>query len=339
MDMTKHKTFRERNLTAIAIVSIAGVLLAIAGSFQLANLPFIAGSSYTARFTESGGLKTGDPVQVAGVTVGKVKSVDLEGNTVKVGFTAKDVDLGTSTTAQIKTGTLLGARFLQLTPLGSRRMDSGSEIPLSRTTAPYNLSHSLSDIAGHTQKIDLEMVAKAMGTFSDTFRQTSDELTASFDGVTALSRVISSRDAALRKLFARAEAVTGTFRERTAQITALIRDGNLILAELVARRQIIERLIIASSALADEVSGLVEDNQAQLRPALSELNKTLTVLNKNRKNISVAIERASVFIGGLGEGVAHGPWFAGHLDLATGPLGQPNLANALPGGADTKGSN
>lgn len=333
MDMTKHKTFRERNLTVLAIVTIAGLFLAIIGSFQLAKLPLVAGDTFYAQFAESGGLKVGDPVQVAGVGVGKVTSIDLKGASVRVGFTAKGVELGEATRGEIKTGTLLGARYLQLTPAGEGRLDDGSEIPLARTRAPYNLSDSLSQVAAHTAKLDLDMVAKAIRTFSDTFRDTSAEIGPALDGVTAMSRTISRRDAALKALFARAEAVTGTFRERTKQISALIRDGNLIMAELIARREAITRLLVNARGLADEVSGLVKDNQAQLRPALAELNKVLRVVNKNSDNIRVAIERVSTFIIGLGEGVAHGPWFVGTIDGAAGPLGSPGLDTVDPGTA------
>jgi len=329
MDMTKHKTFRERNLTVIAVTSMVMLVLTIVGSFRIAEIPFISGNSYTARFAESGGLKVGDPVKVAGVTVGAVKEIELDDASVVVGFTAKNVDLGDETTASIKTGTLLGARYIGLTSAGTGEMSGGSEIPLSRTTAPYNLTDSLSQFAGHTKKLDLESMAAALGTFSDTFRQTADELTPAFEGVTALSRVISSRDRALRTLFARAEDVTGTFRERTRQIKQLIQDGNLILTELIQRRQVIASLISNASGLADQVSGLVTDNRRQLGPVMHQLDDVLAILNKNSDNISVAIRRASVFIGGLGEGVAHGPWFVGHLDLATGPLGLPSVLNGL----------
>ncbi|HSV38484.1 MAG TPA: MlaD family protein, partial [Nocardioidaceae bacterium] len=192
MNLAMHKSFRERNLTTVALVTVVGFILAIIASFQLANLPIISGSRFHAIFAESGGLKLGDPVQVAGVTVGAVKGVELDGAVVDVTFTAKGVELGDQTTAMIKTGTLLGARFLELSPRGDGSLDAGGEIPLERTKAPYNLSDSLTQIAGHTQKLDLDMVAKAMRTFSATFRDTSDELGPALEGVAALSKTINS---------------------------------------------------------------------------------------------------------------------------------------------------
>lgn len=327
--MPMEKTFRERNLTVLATCTLVAMVIAILGTFQLANLPLIAGEKYTAIFSEAGGLKVGDPVEVAGVTVGKVKSLRLDHATVRVGFTVDGVAMGSATTATIKTGTLLGARYLALEPAGSGGLE-GDEIPLARTTAPYNLTDSLSQVAAHTKQLDLEAVGQAMHTFSQTFRDTSDELGPAFAGVTALSRSISKRDSQLRELFRLAESVTGTFRERSDQIAKLIRSGNLILAELSARRAVIARLITSAHSLANEVSAVVTDNRAQLKPALVELNKLLVLLNKNQDNIQVAIRRASAFITGLGEGVAHGPWFTGHLDLAVGPAGLPVDPNSPP---------
>ena len=325
--MAMDKKFRERDLMKIAVFSIVGMLLAIAGSFQLAKLPFISGATYSAQFAELGGLKNGDPVQVAGVQVGKVTDLDLDGSHVTVTFTAKHVDLGKETRASIKTGTLLGARFVALEPDGEGTLASGATIPLSRTTAPYDLSADLTDIAGHTREIDLDSVANAMRTFSATIEQSTDEFGPAFTAVTDIATAVNTRDAALRQLFKRAEHVTGTFQERTKQITQLISDGSKILQELQLRRQVLSRLIRNASAVADQVSGLVRDNRSTLKPALGQLTRLLSVLRTNQDNLQVAIKRAAAFITGLGEGVASGPYFTGHLDLAPGLAG----ASQVPG--------
>jgi phospholipid/cholesterol/gamma-HCH transport system substrate-binding protein len=308
--------FRERNLTSIAIIAVAATLLVILATFRVAETTFIAGPRYTAYFSESGGLKTGDPVQVAGVVVGKVKKMELDGNRVKVEFTAKDVDLGDATSARIKTGSLLGARFVELQPSGTSDLDD--PIPLARTRAPYDLSSELIGIAGQTKQIDLASVSEALRTFSDVVRPSTEDLGPAMAAVTDLSRTITSRDAAVRELFARASAVTGTFRERTQQITALVRDGSLLLQELELRREVIGRLITDTRGLADQVTLLVRENNRDLAPALRELEITLDVLVNNKNNIRVALSRVSSFVTGLGEGVASGPWFTGRVDLSTG---------------------
>ena len=308
--------FRERNLTAIAVVTLVGTLLAIVGTFRIADLSFIAGSRYSAYFAEAGGLKPGDPVEIAGVVVGKVKHMALDGNKVKVDFTAKHVGLGSTTSARIKTGSLLGARYVELQPSGQGELED--PIPLSRTQAPYDLASELIGIAGHTQKIDLKSVEQSLRTFSDVIKPSTEELGPAMEAITDLSRTVGTRDEAVRQLFARASAVTGTFRERTQQITKLVQDGSLLLQELELRRQTINRLLVDTRAVADQVTLLVRDNSKDLKPALQQLNHVLDFLVKNKDNISVALSRVSSFVTGLGEGVASGPWFTGRIDLSTG---------------------
>ena len=54
-------------------------------AFKADDLPLIGGGdTYNATFTEAGGLKPNDEVRIAGVRVGKVKGVDLEGDHVEV---------------------------------------------------------------------------------------------------------------------------------------------------------------------------------------------------------------------------------------------------------------
>lgn len=334
--MATRVSFRERNLTAIALIAIVGSILAIVVTFRIADLPFLAGNTYSADFTEAGGLKSGDPVEVAGVVVGKVKDLSLDGDSVRVTFTVKDLHLGAETSARIKTGSLLGARFLELTPAGGG--DLNQTIPTARTQAPYNLSSELIGIAGHTREIDLKSVAQALRTFSDAIQPSTSQIGPAMSAVTDLSRIVGSRDAELRQLFSRADAVTGVFQRRTQQITSLMLEGQQLFEELIVRKVAIEELFHSASVVADQVSALVRENGHSLNPALTQLERTLDVLVKNKDNIRVAIQRVASFITPLGEGVASGPWFFGYLDLAPGLASLNNPASLLSNGGTQNGA-
>jgi len=74
--------FRERNPVPIGIIGVTAILLAMLLSFNANALPFIGGgATYHADFSDAGGLKSGDDVRIAGVKVGKVTSLALDGNT------------------------------------------------------------------------------------------------------------------------------------------------------------------------------------------------------------------------------------------------------------------
>ncbi|NMO91620.1 MCE family protein [Actinomycetospora sp. TBRC 11914] len=308
--------FREKNLLVVAVVGIVAMLAVLFGSFQIAALPIIAGTSYEAAFVDGGGLKSGDEVDVAGTQVGKVTDVSIDGTDALVTFTAKHVVLGQSTTAVIETQTLLGERRLKIVPSGPGEMQSGDKIPVQRTQAPYSITQAIEDLTNKTSQIDNQSVSKALDTFSQTFKNTPNDIEPAFVGLSRLSQTVSSRDAELQQLLARAESVTGLLRDHTAQVTDIIQQGNLLLGELEQRRQVIHDLLVQTTQAADQASGFVNEQNGKLKPALDQLNQAMVLLHQNEGNTVAALQRISSFITGLGEGLSTTPQFSGVGDLA-----------------------
>jgi phospholipid/cholesterol/gamma-HCH transport system substrate-binding protein len=137
-----------------------------------------------------------------------------------------------------------------------------------------------------------------------------------------LSAVIASRDAELKEVFRRTAVVSQILAERTGKVQTLIRDGDLLAIELLRQRSAIETLFTQTSALTDQLAGLVAEGRTRLRPALLELRSTLDLVNKNRANLQLILERLGPFIRSLGEAVGSGPFFLAYIGNFT-PEGFP----------------
>ena len=75
---------RRRSPAAAGALGILVVLLATLSAFFLDSLPIIgAGATYNAEFSEAAGLKPTNEVRIAGVKVGQVTAVELEGDRVE----------------------------------------------------------------------------------------------------------------------------------------------------------------------------------------------------------------------------------------------------------------
>ncbi len=146
--------------------------------------------------------------------------------------------------------------------------------------------------------------------------------------MTALSRSINARDQALSDLLGRAQNVTKILADRGDRINALLVDGNQLLGELEQRRTAIGQLIVYINALSQQLSGLVADNEAQLKPALDKLNSVLDLLQRNRDNLTAALEGLGPFSAALGEQVGSGPYFNAYVVNASSETLQP-LVDAL----------
>ena len=130
---------------------LGAVILVIAGLFLFYSMKMggVSTSSdhytVTADFSEIGGLKSGDAVQISGVKVGSVARVELMPETflARVFMSVENgVELPTDTSALISSESLLGGRYLALQPGADEEfIEEGDHIQY--TQAPQNLEQLL----------------------------------------------------------------------------------------------------------------------------------------------------------------------------------------------------
>ncbi|RZS37204.1 phospholipid/cholesterol/gamma-HCH transport system substrate-binding protein [Herbihabitans rhizosphaerae] len=321
------KSFQSRNPIPIGIVSLMVIGLMVTTAVFFDDLPVVGGgTTYSAEFSEAAGLQTDDEVRVAGVKVGKVKSIDLDGDRVVVKFKVKDAWIGDRTKADIKIKTLLGQKLLSLEPAGNEALDAGSRIPKERTTAPYDVLEAFRGLADTVNTIDTNQLARSFEVISQTFANTPEEIKAALTGLQGLSQTISSRDQALGQLLNNTKQISKTLADRDKEVLKLIGDGNLLLGEITKRRQAISTLLTGTQTLSRELQGLVKDNEQQLGPVLTSLDKLSTMLQRNEGNLAQGLIKFAPFARLFNNAIGTGRWFDNYicavLPPSLGPINQ-----------------
>jgi phospholipid/cholesterol/gamma-HCH transport system substrate-binding protein len=303
------RPFRERNPLPIGIIGILAILLLLVLSFNANALPFIGGgSTYHADFADAGGLKTGDDVRIAGVKVGKVTGVKLDGAMVRVALQINTgAHIGDTSRADIKIKTLLGEKYVALSPAGTGKLRG--DIPLARTTTPLDVTQAFIGLGERVGEIDTAQLAKAFDTLADTFKDTPPYVHSSLLGLQRLSTSIASRDTQLQQLLHDANGVTETLAARDAEVAKLINDSNLILDTVYQQRVVIHNLLVDTAAVSKQLAGLVNDNRKIIGPALAALEQTLTILQKNQDGLDETIHLAAPFIRDFTDVLGNGRWF------------------------------
>lgn len=311
--MSKFPTaFAERNKVAVAIIGIVTLVIIFLATFNAAALPIIGGGSvHTARFAESAGLASGDDVRVAGVEVGEVTDVSLDGDVVDVDFRIKGIRMGSETTAAIKVKTLLGRKFLAIEPGGHGTLDG--PIPLENTTTPYDVNAAFSDLSDTVDEIDMPQLEKSFEVLSNAFKDTPKSVQTMIQGLTDLSRTISTRDEKLADLLEATNTVTGTLKDRNAEFASLIQDGDALLTELDQRRESVHKMLTGTARLGKQLKGLVKDNEKQLRPALEKLDKVAAILQKNQKHLDEAMKELGPYYRVLTSATGNGRWVDSYI--------------------------
>jgi len=328
------KPFRERNPVPIGIVGVIGIVLLLILGLEAGKLPFVdQGHTVYAEFSDAASLQKGNNVRINGVLVGKVDSVKLDyvpgqGNVVKVAMKVRgSTHLGADTTANIKIETLLGQVYVELNPTPTGAL-ANSMISEAHTTTPTSITDAFIGLGRRAGKIDVNQLAKSFNVLSNTFSGTTGSVHGSLVGLERLSTTIASRNNALQTLLSRANTVTNTLSSHDAQITKLIDDSSKILDTINQQRTVVHNLLVDTSALAKQLTGLVDENQAVIGPALKQLHGTLAILRANQKQLDQTLHLAAPFVRDFTDTLGNGRWFETTITNLTNGVGGLKLGNS-----------
>ena len=92
-------------------------------------------------------------------------------------------------------------------------------------------------------------------------------------------------------------------------MNTLILNANDLLGVLNERRQAIVNLLANTSAVSQQLTGLVADNETELAPTLERLNSVTAMLEKNRDNLAKALPGLAKYEITQGETVSSGFYY------------------------------
>ena len=125
----------------VGIFRIIGILCLGYLSIRMGKLEMFGRGGYEiqAVFANSGGLKTGSSVVIAGVEVGRVKDVTLDDYQARaVLVLPQDLRIQRDAVASIKTKGLIGEKFVEITPGGSdRHLEPGGRIRKTESAVDF----------------------------------------------------------------------------------------------------------------------------------------------------------------------------------------------------------
>jgi phospholipid/cholesterol/gamma-HCH transport system substrate-binding protein len=322
--------FRERNPVIVGAASLAVIAAMMVAAFRADDLPLIGGGdTYYAAFSEAGGLKVNDEVRISGVRIGKVNSIELDNDQVKVSFKVDSgADFGTTTGAAIKVKTILGQMYLALLPQGSGQLREGSTIPATRTSSPYDVVEAFTGLAETADQIDTDQLANSLRVLAELTKNTPEEFQAALAGVSALSSNVAKRDEQINTLLTNLHTVSGVLDKRDDDIIALMKDADVLFQAVVARRDAVHNLLVSTSQLSTELTALVKQSRADLAPALQHTENVLNVLVKNQDNLDQSIRLMAPFYRVFANTLGNGPWFDVYIPNVppVQQLGRPGTA-------------
>jgi phospholipid/cholesterol/gamma-HCH transport system substrate-binding protein len=309
-------------------IIILVIVIGVGQSF--ASVPMLfAQPTYYAEFSDTGGLNTGDKVRIAGVDVGLVRSMTIDGDKVKIGYTLDGTQIGKQSRAAIRTDTILGRRNIEIDPRGSEPLRSNGILPLGQTTTPYQIYDAFFDVTEASSNWDTQTVKRSLNVLSETIDQTYPHLSAALDGVARFSDTIGKRDDQIKQLLANANKIAGILGNRSEQINKLLVNAQSLLGAINERQYAVSVLLERVGAFSEQVRGFIDDNP-NLNRVLEQLRVVSDILSERRYDLMDTLTTVASFVASLGEAVASGPYFKVMLvNLLPGQILQPFIDAAF----------
>jgi phospholipid/cholesterol/gamma-HCH transport system substrate-binding protein len=264
--------------------------------------------TYYAQFADTGGINRGDKVRIAGVDVGLVRSTEIDGDKVKIGYSLQGTQIGTESRASIRTDTILGRRNIEIEPRGSKPLRANGVLPIGQTTTPYQIYDAFFDVTKAASGWDTQTVKRSLNVLAETIDQTYPHLSAALEGVERFSDTIGKRDDQVRQLLANANKIAGVLGSRSEQINRLLVNAQTLLAAINERNYAVSMLLERVAAFSEQVKGFIDDNP-NLNHVLEQLRVISDVLRDRRFDLMDTLSTVAKFVASLGEAVSSGPFF------------------------------
>jgi phospholipid/cholesterol/gamma-HCH transport system substrate-binding protein len=238
-----------------------------------AQLRFQSEQTFDAEFTNVSGLKVDDFVRVAGVEVGKVKEIHLKPDTTAVvKFTTDDtVVLTDGSRAVIRYADLIGGRYLGLEDGagGTRKLNSGSTIPMTRTSPALDLDALIGGFRPLFRALDPDQVNALSSQLIQALQGQGATINSFLAQTAALTNTLGDRDQLIGQVVVNLSTVLGSLGDQNKQFDKAVTSLSQLVGGLAGRKQDISNAV----AYANEAAGGVADLLAQARPPLKKVVK------------------------------------------------------------------
>jgi virulence factor Mce-like protein len=248
-------------------------------------------------FTEATQLAQQSDVRISGVSIGKVLSIDVAPDGQEALATV-DIDdkygpIPQNTRAILRTKTLLGETYIELTPGSSSEpaLEDGGTLSGANVAQSVQLDEIFRTFDPRTRAAFQEWMRNSAiaiegqgQNLSAAFAQFGPTLT-EFD---QLFRVLDTQQLAVRALFRSGATALQAFRGRNGQLADLIQSSNAVFQTTATREQDIEALFKAFPTFLDEFRTTLDRLRVfsvntdplmrQLVPAAEELSPTLIAI-------------------------------------------------------------
>ncbi|MET8653067.1 MlaD family protein [Nocardia aurea] len=258
---------------------LIGVSLFVVVSFLLIWITYVTldrginseTHSYSAVFTDVTGLRAGDDVRMAGVRVGRVDKIELDGDKAKVSFRVEvDQKLYGNTKASVTYQNVIGQRYLGLSLAdyhAPQQLRPGDQIGLDHTEPSFDISALLNGFEPLFGGLDPKQVDNVTEALIRALQGDNTSLVLLIEQVSSLAQSLAGPDQVLGSVITNLNHVVGDLAVHSDEVSSLITSSRSIVEGLSKHREELMGTLTEVSGMTTRMAEVV----GGIQPDLDEL--------------------------------------------------------------------
>lgn len=326
-----------------SIILVLGVI-----SFAIGGLRILERSyELSVIVDDASGIESGDPVRVAGVGVGEVRSVNRipEDATVEITFGVEQgVEISDGSFASVRLRTLLGKKFLHLEDPGSGPvLTPGAVIPLAQTESSTDVDTLLNAAEPTVEQVEVDTINQLLGSVDRTLAGRGEELRSVFSDLGDLAGTLADREQELDRLIGSTADLSEVVGDRDEELTQVLHGLDVVLATLAQRGGSLTSLVDGVDGLSQTLTPLLAENRSEFTTLFADLDTVTDILVRQYDRVDLALTQlpdlAERFYAVSAEGswvnvyivgVVATPIVANPVDLGSSASGEPGQTGGAP---------
>lgn len=302
------KSFTERNPKRIGAVVIAVVIAVVAGVLFLNRSVFVPSYTVHAQLANAAGLGKGAAVTVAGVKVGTVSGVTVQGNHVLADLALDHgVTLPHDTSAAVAVQTVLGVLDVALHPITGWNHPLAAGDTITDTSIPVEFQDIQNAAGTVLQQTDVNSFNQLVSALQQVTAGKQAQVATIVSGLSQFTTAVDSRQQQVGSLIDSANQLAATVAQHDTQLAGVVDDLATVVQGLASRSSDLSALIYQTDQVAAQTATLIGQNQPQLQGLLDHLQSVLAVLSQHQEDLAQGVSYLSAALEGFSSVGYSGP--------------------------------
>jgi phospholipid/cholesterol/gamma-HCH transport system substrate-binding protein len=277
------------------------------GAVLAASLPACGlvggGDTYTltAYFDRAVSVFPSSDVRVLGLPAGSVSDVIVDGDRIRIDMSIpSDIAIPAGATAQIVPQSLIGERYIQISPAFREGMTAAEDGDvIEKTIIPVEPDEALAAIKEFLDSLDPEGIGDLVTNLDEDLRGNGEGLNSALGSLSQLVETFAENDDVLLRIvdsFDRLSATLVTREQQLGEVLDAFAEASQVLAD---ERESIESLVAGLADLSRNGLALVGEHAGALRADITTLAGAAATINANLDAVTQLLEAGPNLTSGL----------------------------------------